>query len=38
MRGLDTTNRLSTGGDTTLFDLGLNIESLDIFGGGRGLQ
>lgn len=33
MRGLDTTNRMSTGGDGTLFDIGFNIESLDIFGG-----
>jgi hypothetical protein len=37
MRGLDTTNRMSTGGDASIFDLGLNIEFLDIFGR-RGTQ
>ena len=37
MRGLDSTNRMSTGGDASLFDLGLNIEFLDIFGR-RGTQ
>jgi hypothetical protein len=34
MRGIDTTNRLSTGDN--VFDIGFNIEPFDLFGGNGG--